>query len=214
MAEVGVSVIDPANTSVDVDVEVGQDTTLLPGTMLDAGTRVGAGCTIGPNSHLSGCEVADGATVHSTRATSSVIGERAAVGPFAHLRPGTQLGLRAKAGAFVETKNAVFADGAKAGHLAYVGDADIGERVNVGCGVVFVNYDGFGKHRSVIEDDAFVGSGTMVVSPVTVGGGAYVAAGSTITDDVPSDALAIARSRQTNKDGWAAKRREERDGVL
>jgi bifunctional UDP-N-acetylglucosamine pyrophosphorylase/glucosamine-1-phosphate N-acetyltransferase len=209
MTEVGVSVVDPASTYVDVDVNVGRDAVLLPGTMLDGGTRIAERAVIGPNSHLTGCEVGADATVHSTRATEARIGERADVGPFTHLRPGTVLGVGSKAGAFVETKNATFGDGAKAGHLAYVGDATIGERVNVGCGVVLVNYDGTDKHHTVVEADAFVGSGTMLVSPVTIGTGAYVAAGSTITDDVPAGALAIGRARQVNKDGWAARRRKQ-----
>jgi bifunctional UDP-N-acetylglucosamine pyrophosphorylase / glucosamine-1-phosphate N-acetyltransferase len=209
MVEVGVTVVDPASTHVDVDVRVGRDTVLLPGTLLEEGTSVGEHATIGPNSHLTACEVGDGATVHSTRAVEATIGPRAKVGPFTHLRPGTVLGDHTKAGAFVETKNASFAPGAKAGHLAYVGDATIGRDVNIGCGVVLVNYDGQAKHHSTVEDGAFVGSGTMLVSPVNVGSGAYVAAGSTITEDVPADALAIGRARQVVKDGWAARRRGE-----
>jgi bifunctional UDP-N-acetylglucosamine pyrophosphorylase / glucosamine-1-phosphate N-acetyltransferase len=210
MAEVGVTVVDPTATHVDVDVEVGRDSVLLPGTLLDAGTRVGERATVGPNTHLTACEVGDDATVHSTRGVEAVIGPRATVGPFTHLRPGTVLGERTKAGAFVETKNASFGPGAKAGHLAYVGDASIGQDTNIGCGVVLVNYDGKAKHHTTVEDGAFVGSGTMLISPVTIGAGAYVAAGSTITDDVPADALAIGRARQTNKEGWAARRRAER----
>jgi bifunctional UDP-N-acetylglucosamine pyrophosphorylase / glucosamine-1-phosphate N-acetyltransferase len=209
MAEVGVTVVDPTATHVDVDVEVGRDSVLLPGTLLERGTRVGERATVGPNTHLTACEVGDDATVHSTRGQDAVIGAGASVGPFTHLRPGTRLGPSTKAGAFVEVKNATFAEGAKAGHLAYVGDATIGERVNVGCGVVLVNYDGRAKHHTVVEADAFVGSGTMLISPVTIGTGAYVAAGSTITDDVPEGALAIARARQTNKEGWAARRAEK-----
>ena len=208
MVEVGVSVVDPASTHVDVDVEVGRDTVLLPGTILDGGTRVGERAVVGPNSHLTGCDVDDGATVHSTRAVDAVVGPGATVGPFAHLRAGTRLGPGTKAGAFVETKNATFAEGAKAAHLAYVGDASIGRSVNVGCGVVVVNYDGSNKHHTEVADGAFVGSGTMLIAPVTIGEGAYVAAGSTITDDVPPDALAIGRARQTNKEGWAAQRRQ------
>jgi bifunctional UDP-N-acetylglucosamine pyrophosphorylase / glucosamine-1-phosphate N-acetyltransferase len=207
MAEVGVTVVDPTSTHVDVDVVVGRDSVLLPGTLLEGGTRIGERATIGPNTHLTACEVGDDATVHSTRGQEAVIGPSANVGPFTHLRPGTRLGAATKAGAFVEVKNATFAEGAKAGHLAYVGDATIGERVNVGCGVVLVNYDGRSKHHTVVEADAFVGSGTMLVSPVTIGAGSYVAAGSTITEDVPEDALAIARARQTVKEGWAARRR-------
>lgn len=209
MTEVGVSVTDPSATYVDVDVEVGRDTVLLPGTILEAGTRVGTEARIGPNSHLTACDVGDGATVESTRAEEAVIGAGAAVGPFTHLRRGTRLGVRTKAGAFVETKNAVVADEAKVPHLAYLGDAVVGERANISCGVVTVNYDGAVKSQTIVEAGAFVGCDTMLVAPVTVGTGAYTAAGSVITDDVPADALAIARTRQTVKEGWAARRRAQ-----
>ncbi len=148
----------------------------------------------------------DEATIHSTRAESSVIGRGATVGPFAHLRRGTRLGEDCKAGAFVETKNAQLGTGSKIPHLSYVGDAAIGADVNVACGVVTVNYDGHDKHQTTIEDGAFVGCDTMLVAPVTIGAGAYTAAGSVITDDVPPGALAIARSRQTNKPGWVDRR--------
>jgi bifunctional UDP-N-acetylglucosamine pyrophosphorylase / glucosamine-1-phosphate N-acetyltransferase len=206
MLEVGVSVVDPASTHVDVDVEVGRDCVLLPGTILEDGTRVGERAVVGPHSHLTRCEVGEGATVHSTRAVQTVVGAGATVGPFAHLREGTRLGTATKAGAFVETKNATVGEGSKLPHLAYVGDAEVGSGVNISCGVVTVNYDGRTKHRTVVEDDAFVGCDTMLVAPVRVGAGAYTAAGSTITEDVPPGALAIARCRQENKEGWVARR--------
>jgi bifunctional UDP-N-acetylglucosamine pyrophosphorylase / glucosamine-1-phosphate N-acetyltransferase len=209
MAEVGVTVVDPTSTHVDVDVEVGRDTVLLPGTLLEAGTRIGERATVGPNSHLTACEVGDDAVVHSTRGESAVIGAGAEVGPFTHLRPGTRLGPRTKVGAFVQTKNATVGEGSKLPHLAYVGDATVGEGVNIACGVVTVNYDGRTKSHTTIQDGAFVGCDTMLIAPVTIGRDAYVAAGSTITDDVPDGALAIARARQTVKEGWAAKRREQ-----
>jgi len=209
MAEVGVSVTDPATTHVDVDVQVGRDAVLLPGTILEAGTRVGERAVVGPNSHLTACEVGADATVHSTRADQAVIGDHASVGPFSHLRPGTRLGVKSKVGAFAETKNATIGDGSKVPHLAYLGDATVGEGVNVACGVITVNYDGFTKSHTIIEDGAFVGCDTMLVAPVTVGAGAFVAAGSTLTEDVPAGALAIARARQVNKDGWADRRREQ-----
>ncbi|GGI03709.1 bifunctional UDP-N-acetylglucosamine diphosphorylase/glucosamine-1-phosphate N-acetyltransferase GlmU [Egicoccus halophilus] len=212
MTDVGVSVTDPATTYVDVDVEVGRDAVLLPGTILEAGTRVGERAVVGPHTHLTGCEVGADATVHSTRGSDAIIGMGATVGPYTHLRPGTRLGVKSKAGAFVETKNADIGDGAKVPHLAYLGDATVGERANIACGVITVNYDGVGKHHTTIEDGAFVGCDTMLVAPVTVGAGAFVAAGSTLTDDVPADALAIARARQVNKEGWAARRREQHDG--
>jgi bifunctional UDP-N-acetylglucosamine pyrophosphorylase/glucosamine-1-phosphate N-acetyltransferase len=207
MVEVGVSVTDPATTYVDVDVEVGVDAHLLPGTILEAGTRVGARAVIGPHSHLVACEVGEDATVHSTRAEGATIGAHAAVGPYTHLRPGTVLGQRTKVGAFAETKNATLGDGSKVPHLAYVGDATVGERVNIACGVITVNYDGQTKSHTTVGDGAFVGCDTMLVAPVTIGAGAYTAAGSTITEDVPPGALAIARSRQTIKEGWADRRR-------
>jgi len=199
----GVSVIDPAHTYLDVDVTVGVDTELLPGTILEGATVIGAGAVIGPATHLTDCVVGDGATVHSTRAERARIGAGTEVGPFAHLRPGTVLEQGSKVGAFVQTKQTTVGAGAKIPHLSYVGDADVGEGANVACGVVTVNFDGRDKHRTTIGAGAFVGCGTMLIAPVTVGEGAYVAAGSAITDDVPPAALAIARARQVVKEGRA-----------
>ncbi len=207
LREVGVSVVDPSSTYVDVDVEVARDAVLLPGTILEAGTRIGPGAVIGPHSHLTACTVGAGATVHSTRAEQATIGDGAAVGPFSHLRVGTVLGAHAKVGAYAETKNASVGEGSKVPHLAYVGDATVGAGVNIACGVITVNYDGRTKSHTTIEDGAFVGCDTMLVAPVTIGAGAYTAAGSTITEDVPAGALGIARSRQTTKEGWAERRR-------
>lgn len=209
MTEGGVTIVDPATTYLDVDVEVGPDTVLLPGTILAAGTRVGAGASIGPHSHLEDCEVGDGASVHSTHARSARIGPGAQVGPFSHLRPGTVLAGATKVGSFVETKNVTVGEGSKLPHLAYVGDATIGAGVNVACGVITVNYDGRVKSHTTIEDGAFVGCDTMLVAPVTIGAGAYTAAGSTITADVPPGGLGIARARQTVKPGWVERRRGE-----
>jgi bifunctional UDP-N-acetylglucosamine pyrophosphorylase / glucosamine-1-phosphate N-acetyltransferase len=206
----GVTVTDPATTYVDVDVEVGQDTVLAPLTFLEAGTRVGARCRLGPNVRLVGCSVGDDATVTQTVAVSSTIGPRATVGPFVSLRPGSDLREGSKAGTFVEVKNSTIGPGSKVPHLSYVGDADIGAGANVGAGTVFVNYDGVDKHRTVVGDGAFIGSDTMLVAPVTVGQGAQTAAGSTITKDVPPDALAIERADQRTIEGWAARRRQRR----
>ena len=206
----GVTVVDPATTYVDVDVEVGQDSVLAPLTFLEAGTRVGARCRLGPNVRLHDCRVGDDATVTQTVAVSSAIGPRAAVGPFVSLRPGTDLREGSKAGTFVEVKNSTVGPGSKVPHLSYVGDADIGAGVNVGAGTVFVNYDGVSKHRTTVGDGAFIGSDTMLVAPVTVGNGAQTAAGSTITKDVPPDALAIERSDQRTIEGWAARRRRRK----
>jgi bifunctional UDP-N-acetylglucosamine pyrophosphorylase / glucosamine-1-phosphate N-acetyltransferase len=206
----GVTVVDPATTFVDADVEVGQDSVLAPLTFLEAGTRVGARCRLGPNVRLVGCAVGDDATVTQTVAVSAAIGPRAVVGPFVSLRPGSDLREGSKAGTFVEVKNSTVGPGSKVPHLSYVGDADIGAGVNVGAGTVFVNYDGVSKHRTVVGDGAFIGSDTMLVAPVTVGNGAQTAAGSTITKDVPPDALAIERSDQRTIEGWAARRRRRK----
>ena len=206
----GVTVTDPATTYVDADVEVGQDTVLAPLTFLEAGTRVGARCRLGPNVRLVGCTVGDDATVSQAVAVSSAIGPRAVIGPFASLRPGSDLGDDSKVGTFVEVKNSTIGPGSKVPHLSYVGDADIGAGANVGAGTVFVNYDGTRKHRTTVGDGAFIGSDTMLVAPVTVGSGAQTAAGSTITKDVPPDALAIERSDQRTIEGWAARRRRRK----
>jgi bifunctional UDP-N-acetylglucosamine pyrophosphorylase / glucosamine-1-phosphate N-acetyltransferase len=205
-AEVGVTIDDPRSTHVDVTVRVGRDARLLPGTILEGRTVVGERAVVGPNSHLTDTEVGADASVHSTRADEAVVGERAAVGPFTHLRPGTRLGALTKAGAYVETKNADVADGAKIPHLAYVGDATVGAGANIACGAITVNYDGRAKAHTTVGEGAFVGCDVSLVAPVTIGDGAYVAAGSVVTDDVPDHALAIARSRQTVKDGWARDR--------
>jgi bifunctional UDP-N-acetylglucosamine pyrophosphorylase / glucosamine-1-phosphate N-acetyltransferase len=207
----GVTVTDPATTYVDADVEVGQDSVLAPMTFLEAGTRVGARCRLGPNVRLVGCTVGDDATVTQAVAVQAAIGPRATVGPFASLRPGSDLREAAKAGTFVEVKNSTVGPGSKVPHLSYVGDADVGAGVNVGAGTVFVNYDGVHKHRTVVGDGAFIGSDTMLVAPVTVGSGAQTAAGSTITKDVPPDALAIERSDQRTIEGWAARRRRRKN---
>ncbi|WP_083441411.1 bifunctional UDP-N-acetylglucosamine diphosphorylase/glucosamine-1-phosphate N-acetyltransferase GlmU [Nitriliruptor alkaliphilus] len=205
-ADVGVTVDDPCTTHVDVTVRVERDARLLPGTILEGTTVIGERAVVGPNSHLTDTTVGTDATVHSTRADEAVIGDRATVGPFTHLRAGTRLGVATKAGAFVETKNAEVGEGTKIPHLAYIGDATLGTDVNIACGVITVNYDGRTKSHTTVGDGAFVGCDVSLVAPVTIGDGAYVAAGSVVTDDVPSDALAIARSRQVNKEGWAAER--------
>jgi len=206
----GVTVVDPATTFVDVDVEVGADTVLEPLTFLEAGTRVGARCGIGPNVRLVGCTVDDEASITQSLAVQAHVGRGAVVGPFAYLRPGADLGPDTKVGTFVEVKQSRVGAGSKVPHLTYVGDADIGAGVNVGAGTVFVNYDGVEKHRTSVGDGAFIGSDTMLVAPLTVGDGAQTAAGSTITKDVPPDALAIERSEQRTIQGWAVRRRRRR----
>jgi bifunctional UDP-N-acetylglucosamine pyrophosphorylase/glucosamine-1-phosphate N-acetyltransferase len=205
----GVTLVDPATTYVDADVTVGTDTVLLPLTFLERGTRVGAGCTIGPNARLVGCTVADGAAVTQAVAVGAQVGEHATVGPFAYLRPGAVLGPRAKVGTYVEVKASTIGEGSKVPHLTYVGDATIGENVNVGAGTVFVNYDGASKHSTAVGDGAFIGSATMLIAPVDVGAGAQTAAGSVINHDVPPDALAIERAEQRTIEGWAERRRQK-----
>nr|WP_277209978.1 bifunctional UDP-N-acetylglucosamine diphosphorylase/glucosamine-1-phosphate N-acetyltransferase GlmU [Isoptericola croceus] len=203
----GVTVVDPTTTWVDADVELAQDVTLLPGTQLHGATRVESGATIGPDTTLTDVEVGAGATVIRTHGSLSVIGQGATVGPFAYLRPNTQLGARGKIGTFVETKNAEIGEGSKIPHLSYVGDATIGEQSNIGAASVTVNYDGVHKHRTVIGSHARTGADNMFVAPVRVGDGAYTAAGSVVTRDVPAGALGVSRTQQTNVDGWVERRR-------
>lgn len=204
----GVRVMDPSAVYVDPRVEIGAGTTLLPGTILRGETRIGRSCEIGPNAMVRDCTVGDETVINASQANESTIGCRVKVGPFAYIRPGCTVGDDIKVGDFVELKNSVIGDGTKISHLTYVGDSDVGRRVNFGCGTVTTNYDGFKKYRCTIGDDAFLGCNTNLIAPVTVGEGSYTAAGSTITNEVPKDALAVARARQKNIEGWAAKRRE------
>ncbi|MBD5786538.1 bifunctional UDP-N-acetylglucosamine diphosphorylase/glucosamine-1-phosphate N-acetyltransferase GlmU [Cellulosimicrobium terreum] len=203
----GVTVVDPATTWVDVDVELARDVTLLPGTQLHGATVVGEGATVGPDTTLTDTEVGAGATVTRTHGTLAVLGAGTSVGPFAYLRPGTVLGAQGKIGTFVETKNAEIGAGSKIPHLSYVGDATIGEHTNVGAASVTVNYDGVNKHRTVIGSHARTGADNMFVAPVTVGDGAYTAAGSVIRRDVPAGALGVSAAQQRNIEGWVERRR-------
>ena len=203
----GVTVIDPATTWIDVDVTVGRDTVIRPGTQLLGDTRIGERCTIGPDTTLTDVRVGDEASVVRTHGSESTIGAGADVGPFTFLRPGTSLGPRGKLGAFVETKNAVIGAGTKVPHLTYVGDADIGEESNIGASSVFVNYDGENKHRTTIGSHVRTGSDTMFIAPVTVGDGAYTGAGTVLRDDVPPGALAISENAQHTIEGWVERKR-------
>ena len=203
----GVTVFDPATTWIHADVRIGRDTQVLPGTSLEAGTVIGEGCTIGPDTTLAGCSVADGASVVRSHCLGASIGPGASVGPFTFLRGGTSLGAQAKAGAFVEIKNSAVGDRAKVPHLSYVGDATIGSGTNLGAGTITANYDGVHKHRTMVGRDAFVGTDSTLIAPVTIGDGAYVAAGSTVTDDVAAGDLAVARGRQHAVKGWVLRRR-------
>ena len=204
----GVRVMDPSAVYIDPRVSIGPGTMLLPGTILRGGTRIGCGCTIGPNAMVEDCAVADDVTVNASQISGSDIGPGSDVGPYAHLRPGCHVGAGCHIGAFVQVKNSTLGEGTKMSHLTYVGDSDVGSHVNFGCGTVTTNYDGVRKHRCVIGDNAFIGCNTNLVAPVTVGEGAYIAAGATVTKDVPADALAVARARQENKEGWAKRRRQ------
>ncbi|MYM20012.1 bifunctional UDP-N-acetylglucosamine diphosphorylase/glucosamine-1-phosphate N-acetyltransferase GlmU [Brevibacterium sp. 5221] len=203
----GVTAVDPATTWIDTDVTLGQDVTLLPGVQLHGATDVGEGATVGPDTTLRDTEVGPGATVVRTHGELAVIGAGATVGPFAYLRPGTELGAAGKIGTFVETKNAVIGEGSKVPHLTYVGDARIGRRSNIGASSVFVNYDGVNKHRTEVGDDVRTGSDTMFIAPVTVGDGAYSGAGTVIRKDVPPGALALTEGRQILIEDWVVEHR-------
>ena len=204
----GVTLIDPATTYIEPDVEVGQDTVIHPGVTLEGRSRIGSGCEIRSGCRLTNATIGDGVTLLDyTLVTDAAVDAGATIGPFARLRPGTKVGEKAHVGNFVELKNTALGAGSKANHLAYLGDATIGEGVNVGAGTITCNYDGTAKHRTQIRDGAFIGSDSTLVAPVTIGAGAYVAAGSAITEDVPDGALGIARGRQDNKDGWVARRK-------
>jgi bifunctional UDP-N-acetylglucosamine pyrophosphorylase/glucosamine-1-phosphate N-acetyltransferase len=203
----GVSVIDPATTWIDASVELNQDVTLLPGTQLHGSTAVASGATIGPDTTLTDCVIGADASVVRTHGSGARIEAGASVGPFSYLRSGTVLGADGKIGAFVETKKAVIGAGSKVPHLTYVGDATIGVGTNIGASSVFVNYDGVGKHHTTVGDHVRIGSDTMLVAPITIGDGAYTAAGSTIIQDVPAGSMAVARGRQRNVEGWVQRRR-------
>lgn len=203
----GVTIVDPATTWIDVDVTLEPDAVIHPNTQLHGRTHIAHDAEIGPNSTLRDARVEHGASVVATYAIGADIGPEATVGPYTYLRPGTKLGRKAKAGAYVEMKNAEVGEGSKVPHLSYVGDAVIGERSNIGAATVFVNYDGQQKHRTTVGDHVKIGSDTMLVAPVTIGDGAYTAAGSVITDDVPPGAMGVARARQRNIEGWVEHRR-------
>ncbi|MGW0906798.1 bifunctional UDP-N-acetylglucosamine diphosphorylase/glucosamine-1-phosphate N-acetyltransferase GlmU [Streptomyces sp. NPDC002853] len=203
----GVTVVDPASTWIDATVTYEQDALVHPGTQLHGATHLGEGAEVGPNTRLTNTKVGAGARVDNTVAYDSEVGEQASVGPFAYLRPGTRLGLKAKAGTYVEMKNATIGEGTKVPHLSYVGDATIGDFTNIGAASVFVNYDGEAKHHTTVGSHCKTGSDNMFVAPVTVGDGAYTAAGSVITKDVPAGSLAVARGQQRNIEGWVARKR-------
>ena len=209
--EQGVSLMDESGVIVGPDVVVGQDTLLLPGTILKGRTVIGAHCVIGPNSIVSDSVFGDRVVFNASQAYQATLGGEVTVGPFSHLRPNSNLHDRVHVGDFVEVKNSEIGEATKVAHLTYVGDSDVGCRVNFGCGVVTVNYDGVDKHRTKIGDDAFIGCNTNLVAPVEVGERAYTAAGSTITKNVNAEALAVARARQSDIEGWVTRKRPRKD---
>ena len=208
LGDAGVLLVDPACTYVDEGVTVGAGTVLYPGTHIRGESSIGANCVIGPDSWIESSTIEDGAVVRYSVLEEARVRERATIGPFAHLRRGSDIGSDARVGNFVEVKGSRLGRGVKAGHLSYLGDAEVGEGANIGAGTITCNFDGAAKHRTVIEDDAFVGSNTSLIAPVTIGRGAVIGAGSTITEDVPPGMLALARARQVNKERKGATPKE------
>lgn len=204
--EEGVEFIDVRSVYIDEGVEIGRGTVIYPCVVLEGSTVIGENNVIGQNTKIRDSKIGSGNTIESSMIFESEVGDGNNVGPFAYMRPNSRVGNGCKVGDFVEIKNSSMGDGAKASHLTYIGDSDVGSRVNLGCGVVFVNYDGQKKTRSVIGDGAFVGCNVNIVSPVSVGDGAYIAAGSTVTEDVPAGALFVARDRGVTKEGWVEKK--------
>ncbi len=208
----GVTIDDPGTTRIDADVKIGADTTIRPFSILSGVTDIGEGCEIGPGARIADAQLGANVNVRDSYVTASEVGNNCRIGPYANLRPGCKLGVGVKIGDFVELKNATLADGVSASHLAYIGDAAIGARANIGAGTITCNFDPLrepSKNPTVVGANAFIGTNSTLVAPVTIGDGAYTAAGSVITDDVPADALGIGRARQVNKDGWAAKKRRK-----
>ena len=206
--ENGVTLINPETTYIGADVEIGNDTIIYPNNILEGKTIIGSGVSLYQNSRIVDSVIADEVTITSSVILSSKIGKKTTVGPFAYIRPDSIIGEEVKIGDFVEIKKSTIGNGTKISHLTYVGDAEVGSHVNFGCGTVVVNYDGKNKFKTVVEDNAFIGCNTNLIAPVTVHKGAFTAAGSTITDDVPDEGLGIARAKQVNKEGWVKKRKE------
>lgn len=204
--EQGVTLIDPENTYIDQDVKIGKDTVIYPGVFLQGSTIIGEDCTIYSQTRIVNSKIGDNTEIESSLIEESEVGNLVHIGPNAHLRPRSILGNNIKIGNFVEVKNSKLGDGVKAGHLAYIGDGIVGKNVNIGCGVIFANYDGENKNKTIIGDNAFIGSNSNLVAPVNIGDNAYVAAGSTITEDVSEGSLSIARARQVNKDSYVRKK--------
>ena len=204
--EAGVDIFDIDNVYIDEDVRIGKGTVIGPCVRVEGSTVIGKNCKIEQNSRIVNATIGDDVSIDNSVILDSSVGSNTSVGPFAYIRPGSTIGEACKVGDFVEVKNASMGNGSKSAHLTYIGDADIGENVNLGCGVVFVNYDGKNKHRSTVGDGCFIGCNVNLVSPVDVGDGAYIAAGSTVTKDIPKDALSVGRARQKNIENWATQR--------
>ena len=205
----GVTILDPDSTFIDYDVSVGRDSIILPFTYLETGTKIGENCSIGPNCRLQNTKIGNDVTMQFVYSHDAEVDDDVIIGPYVHLRPGTKISKKVKIGNFVEVKNSTIGEGSKLPHLQYIGDCDMGSDVNMGCGTITVNYDGKKKFRTTIGNDVFVGCNSNLVAPVTIKDGAYIAAGSTITQDVPEGNLAIARARQVNKTDWKDKRHQE-----
>lgn len=197
----GVTLIDPDSVYIEDSVTIGRDTVIYPGAIIEKSTIIGEDCVIGPNTRIINSTINNGTSIESSKVIDSVIGDNSNIGPFAYLRPGSKIGNNVKIGDFVEVKNSSIGNNSKASHLSYIGDAEVGQNVNIGCGVVFVNYDGKKKHKTIVKDKAFIGSNANLIAPVIIHEGGYVTSGSTITDDVEKEDLAIARARQVNKKG-------------
>lgn len=206
----GVTIIDPENTYIGADVEIGNDTIIYPGNILEGKTVIKSSCVLYPNSRIQDAVLEEGVIVQSSVILESVVGQGTAVGPFAYIRPESNIGKHVKIGDFVEIKKSSIGDNTKISHLTYVGDAEVGTDCNFGCGTITSNYDGSKKYKTIIGNHAFIGCNTNLVAPVKVNDNTYIAAGSTITDEVPEGALAIARTKQINKDGWVAKNNEKK----
>ena len=211
LMEAGTTIFRPETCDIDADVKVGPDTVIEPFVQIVGQTKIGSDCRIRSYSVITNCEIGDKVLIRpGCMMEDSVVRDGAEIGPYSHLRPGSDVGEGAHVGNFVETKKTKIGKRSKANHLSYLGNSLIGEGVNVGAGTITCNYDGVNKHETVIEDGVFVGSDTTLVAPVKIGKGSYIGAGSCIIDEVPADALAVARSRQVNKPNWAAERREKR----
>ena len=207
----GVTIVDPLTTHIDALVKIGPDTVIHPFSLISGVTDIGEDCEIGPGARISDSKIGNGVALRDSYVTASEIGDGSKIGPFANIRPGSVVGKNVHIGDFVELKKAILADGVKANHLSYLGDVEIGARTNIGAGTIICNYDPFltpTKNLTVIGADAFIGTHSTLVAPLTVGDGAYTAAGSVVTEDVPADALAIGRGRQVNKEGWVSKKKE------